>query len=305
MRHQPSLPQDAAIEVVIAAARTPTVPQGTAAAAIIQQICVFNERTTPMTAVTSVSKLRAAALVLAATILPGAASAASDATGVWLNDTGRGAIEIKECGGALCGHVVWVKDGSDAKGCGRQIIGDAQPVKTGVWDNGWIYSPEKKKRYDVELKAMDGDKLRVTGYAGSKFFSKTMIWKRAPADLERCGTQTAKAAEPSTDAAAPAPARAATAKQTEATAKDTASAPTEYRSPEAKLRDELAKENEAAETAKASDTSGDDESASTETADAGDLGLGGLKLDKYLKKENGKCALDLPWVKVNFKCEDL
>ena len=251
-----------------------------------------------MTAVTSVSKLRAAALVLAATILPGAASAASDATGVWLNDTGRGAIEIKECGGALCGHVVWVKDGSDAKGCGRQIIGDAQPVKSGVWDKGWIYSPEKKKRYDVELKAMDGDKLRVTGYAGSKFFSKTMIWKRAPADLERCGTETAKAVVPSADASAPAPVAAPKAPEA------AASPPEAYRSAEEKLRDRIRKDDEAKEAAKVPETS-DDETATTETADAGDLGLGGLKLDKYLKKENGKCALDLPWVKVNFKCEDL
>ncbi|MDO9384694.1 MAG: DUF2147 domain-containing protein [Hyphomicrobiaceae bacterium] len=250
-----------------------------------------------MTAVTSVSKLRAAALVLAAIVLPGAASAASDATGVWLNDTGRGAIEIKQCGGALCGHVVWVKDGSDAKGCGRQIIGDAQPVKTGLWDNGWIYSPEKKKRYDVELKAMDGDKLRVTGYAGSKFFSKTMIWKRAPADLERCGTETAKAAAP--------PAKASASATAAVTAPAVAAGqPEAYRSAEEKLRDRVQKEDEAkaAETAPAPSEA---EETTTETADAGDLGLGGLKLDKYLKKENGKCALDLPWVKVNFKCKDL
>ena len=61
-----------------------------------------------------------AAVVLAS----GSASAASDPTGVWVNDTGRGAIEIKQCGDGLCGHVVWVKDPADTKGCGRQIIGE-------------------------------------------------------------------------------------------------------------------------------------------------------------------------------------
>lgn len=255
-----------------------------------------------MTAVSMVSKLSAAgALLLAAAILPGTASAASDITGVWLNDTGRGAIEIKPCGGNLCGHVVWVKDGSDAKGCGRQIIGDAQPVKAGVWDNGWIYSPERKKRYDVELKPIDDDRLKVTGYAGSKFFSKSMVWKRAPADLVRCGTETASLPEdtkPDAQAsestkAAPAPAEAA------------ATLEPDRRSPQAKMRDALAKE--AADAAAPSKSAEADESSSenTETADAGDLGLGGMKLDKYLKRENGKCALDLPWVKVNFKCEDM
>lgn len=128
--------------------------------------------------------------ILATLLLPiGVAGAASDPTGVWFNDTGRGAIEIKPCGGALCGHVVWVKDTSDTKGCGRQIIGNAAKVGASTWDNGWIYSPENKKKYDVELKPLSNGTLQVTGYMGSKLFSKTMIWKRAPADLVRCGSQ--------------------------------------------------------------------------------------------------------------------
>lgn len=262
-----------------------------------------------MSAVKSAMKLRAAsALLLAATLLPNAASAASDATGVWFNDTGRGAVEIKPCGEGLCGHVVWVKDGGDAKGCGRQIIGDAQPSGAGVWDNGWIYSPERKKRYDVELKPLDNDRLRVTGYAGSKLFSKTMIWKRAPADLVRCGSETATA--PTAPAA---PVQAAT------TPLETATAPaiqpsepaTDRHSREARLRDEINKMNAAASAPAPAPTTTvaaepvDDATTGEETADAGGgLDLGSLKLDKYLKRDNGKCALDLPWVKVAFNCEE-
>ncbi len=148
----------------------------------------------------AVGPLAAAVLTCA---VPGLAHAASDLTGVWMNDTGRGAVEIKNCGGALCGHVVWVKDGADAKGCGKQIIGEARPAGGANWGNGWIYSPEKKRRYDVELTPLGEDKLRVVGYAGVKLFSKTMIWKRAPADLQRCGTETV--AKSVTPKAAPAP----------------------------------------------------------------------------------------------------
>jgi uncharacterized protein (DUF2147 family) len=115
------------------------------------------------------------------------ASAASDPTGIWINDTGRGAIEIKPCGNALCGNVVWVKDTADAKGCGKQIIGNVAPVGGGLWDNGWIYSPERGRKYNVELKPLANGTLRVTGYAGLRFLSKTMIWTRAPADLQLCG----------------------------------------------------------------------------------------------------------------------
>ena len=143
---------------------------------------------------------RTAILILALagfTALPFATAQAADPTGVWINDTGRGAIEIKSCGASLCGHVVWVKDTSDTKGCGRQIIGNAAKVDGSTWDNGWIYSPEKKKKYDVELKPLSNGTLQVTGYAGTKLFSKTMIWKRAPANLVRCGAQeTIAKAEP-------------------------------------------------------------------------------------------------------------
>ena len=273
---------------------------------------------------------RAAAFCLPALMITATTASASDATGVWINDTGRGAVEIKPCGGALCGHVVWVKDGGDAKGCGRQIIGDAQPIKSGLWDNGWIYSPERKKRYDVELKPLDNDRLRVTGYAGSKFFSKAMIWKRAPDDLVRCGTATvAKAnAAPAADSkpapaaesnAAPAaenkPAPAADAKpaaQAEPTKVETAAAapaPAETAarlSPEAKLRAEMRKEEDAkAAEAKAAETQvAEAEDDSSTAAKADGIDLGNLKLDKYLKRDNGSCQLDLPWVKVDFKCPE-
>lgn len=141
------------------------------------------------------------------------ASAASDPTGIWMNDTGRGAIEIKHCGDTLCGNVVWVRNTADADGCGKQIIGNVAPVGGGHWDNGWIYSPEKGRKYSVELTPLDNGTLRVTGYAGFKFLSKTMIWTRAPQNLQLCGQTEAKAGKP---AAVPAD-NAKTAAKTDAT----------------------------------------------------------------------------------------
>lgn len=137
--------------------------------------------------------LRPSLAALTLVVAAGTAHAAGDPLGVWINDTGRGAVEIKRCGKGLCGHVVWVKDGKDAKGCGKQIIGNATPAGSGTWDGGWIYSPEKRKTYDVELKPLANGTLRVTGYAGVRFLSKTMIWTRAPADLKRCGQTTIEA----------------------------------------------------------------------------------------------------------------
>lgn len=122
-----------------------------------------------------------------------AASAASP-VGVWIDDTGRGAVEISDCGdGKVCGRLIWLQDTKNAKACGTEIIGAASKAGDS-WDNGWIYSPEKKSKYDVELTPVGEDKLRVLGYLGTKLFSKEMIWTRAPADLKRCDLVEAKAA---------------------------------------------------------------------------------------------------------------
>ena len=137
------------------------------------------------------------ALMGASLIVAGPAWSASDPRGVWIDEQGRGGVEIKDCGTNLCGHVVWARDEAEnKKGCGKQIIGDVAPQGSGLWDDGWIYDPDKGRKYDVELKPLDDNRLRVKGYAGTKFFSRSMIWTRAPADIKRCDAVDAKAADP-------------------------------------------------------------------------------------------------------------
>ena len=138
------------------------------------------------------------AALFSAVVLPAVAVAQTSPTGVWIDHTGRGAVEITECNGALCGHIVWVKDANHSKTCRNQVIGDVRPVRNNTWDRGWIVDPDDNARYSVELKPMGEDRLRVVGYMGSKLFSETMTWKRAPADLKRCDFK-----EPAIQAAAP------------------------------------------------------------------------------------------------------
>ena len=76
--------------------------------------------------ITRIVQIAAFAATVAAT---SAASAGGEPTGVWIDHTGRGAVEIT-------------------------------PM---------------------------GDRLKVMGYMGSKMLSETMTWRRAPADLKRCG----------------------------------------------------------------------------------------------------------------------
>jgi uncharacterized protein (DUF2147 family) len=216
--------------------------------------------------------LRAAAL--AAGLLSAApALAAGDPQGIWMNDTGRGAIEIKDCGGKLCGHVVWVKDpAADAKGCGRQIIGDLVSAGSGVWggDNAWIYSPEKKKNFNVEITPLTDGKLKVKGYAGLSFLSKTMIWTKAPDDLQRCSTEEAAATPAPGTTTAPAPATGTEAKP----------AAPEQAQPKS-----------------------DGPDVAENGGKGVDLeGLAGEFGDVFTRKD-GKCKVDTPWVKLDFDCK--
>ena len=114
--------------------------------------------------------------------------------GVWIDHTGRGAVEITDCGGKLCGRIVWVKDAGHNDGCNFQVLGDVKPVAGNKWDGGWIVDPEKDpdKKYDVEITPLSDQKLKVLGYIGTKFFSETMTWTRAPANLQKCGVESAR-----------------------------------------------------------------------------------------------------------------
>jgi hypothetical protein len=87
----------------------------------------------------------------------------------------------------LCGYVVHIKDEKNAKRCGMQILGNVTPD-----GGGWIYSPDRGKKYSVELARTGESTLRVVGNAGS-FFSKTFTWNRAPDTITRCGETTAAA----------------------------------------------------------------------------------------------------------------
>lgn len=124
--------------------------------------------------------------------------------GLWLDNEGKAAVEVKGCGAELCGNIVWLRQPLDPKGkpwtdilnpdtgkrgrpvCGLQIIGGLKHDGKGQWQDGWIYDPEEGKNFNVELSLNDPNTLKVFGYAGIKLLSETMLWKRLPGDSARC-----------------------------------------------------------------------------------------------------------------------
>jgi uncharacterized protein (DUF2147 family) len=144
---------------------------------------------------------------------PLAAIAQPVEAGLWYDDTGRGAVELVPCGQKLCGRIAWLKELVNAEGnplvdrynpnparrttpiCGLQVVGDAQKLTDGTWDQGWIYDPKTGSSYNVALSLQGPDKLKVTGYKGIKLLSKSFVWTRAPADLPRCNGSAPDAAK--------------------------------------------------------------------------------------------------------------
>lgn len=129
---------------------------------------------------------------------------APDITGVWVTDDGLGAVEILPCGEQRCGRIVWMKNPMDAKGrlqldvnnpdgslrsrpvCGVEIISGLARQADQSWDVGKIYDPKDGDDHDLAARLKGPNELEITGYEGTKWLSETFIWKRAPAELNRC-----------------------------------------------------------------------------------------------------------------------
>ena len=131
---------------------------------------------------------------------------ADPAIGVWYNHTGKGAVEIYPCLQApsrLCGRIIWLREATYENGeplrdrrnsnaslrertiCGLPVLGNLQKGSNGAWTDGWVYDPEKGSTFGASIKTQSPTALTLTGYKA--IFSKSYTWKRAPADLTRCG----------------------------------------------------------------------------------------------------------------------
>ncbi|HEX9882273.1 MAG TPA: DUF2147 domain-containing protein [Hyphomicrobium sp.] len=251
------------------------------------------------------------AAAISATLLSAvSARAAENPLGVWIDHTGRGAVEITDCNGKLCGYVAWAKDSKDAESCGYQIIGDVKPIGGGTWDNGWIYDPDRDDKFDVEIKPIGADKLRVTGYAGIKWLSETMTWKRAPAELQKCSkTGTEAKAAPAAKTNATAEAKPDAKSETKLEVKAEAKTDTTVEKTDTKV--------ETNEQAKADDKAPEvenDKQANAPDADEPETksdkkGKAAAKIAEALnfrKSKGGNCKINVPYLdaEVTFPCDE-
>ena len=142
----------------------------------------------------------AAGLAIAALVGAQAASTQPQPSpiGVWATENGKAHILIHDCGGKLCGTIVWLrqplgKDGKDARDShnpdpslrmrkilGMPLLSDFVPDgdAPNAWKDGTIYNPNNGKNYSCNLTLEDSKTLRVRGYVGLSMFGATQVWTR-------------------------------------------------------------------------------------------------------------------------------
>jgi uncharacterized protein (DUF2147 family) len=140
--------------------------------------------------------------VLAATLLGGSLAFASPPTsatsplGIWSTEDGQGAVEIAQCGDALCGRIVGLDRSpgepmpTDVYGqpeCGLTIISNEKPQADGGW-LGQVTDPRDGTKYHAKLWVDERGNLRLRGYLGIPLLGSTQVWHPFKGHLtEACG----------------------------------------------------------------------------------------------------------------------
>src|SRR6266480_2794216 len=139
--------------------------------------------------------LRGAAIAALASVLSWPA-AAGDPSGTWLTEGGKSRIKIADCGGALCGTIIGLKEPNDPETgkpkidknnsdagkrsrplIGVQIVLGMKPSGEGKWA-GQVYNAEDGKTYSGNLTFTGGDSLQLQGCALGGLVCKSQTWTK-------------------------------------------------------------------------------------------------------------------------------
>jgi uncharacterized protein (DUF2147 family) len=134
-------------------------------------------------------------LVLAALVISAPALAA-DPNGTWLTEPGTSRIRIANCGGALCGTIIWLKEPLDAETrqarldkanadsakrsrplMGVSIVIGMKPSGADKWA-GQVYNAEDGKTYTGSITMQGANALKLEGCALGGLICKSQTWTR-------------------------------------------------------------------------------------------------------------------------------
>jgi uncharacterized protein (DUF2147 family) len=124
------------------------------------------------------------------------ASFAADPTGTWVTENGRSHVRVFNCGGALCGSIVWLKEANDpATGkpksdknnadeakrsralIGTPIVLSMKPNGADKW-SGEVYNAEDGKTYSGNITLQGANALYLEGCVMGGIMCKGQTWTR-------------------------------------------------------------------------------------------------------------------------------
>jgi uncharacterized protein (DUF2147 family) len=137
------------------------------------------------------------AAFLAAALLLSDSVAAADLTGSWLTEDSKATIRIADCGGALCGTIIALKEPIDPDtGKPKTDKNNADPAKrnrpligveivlgmkaagTDQW-RGQVYNAEDGKTYSGTITLQNARTIKLQGCILAGVICKSSIWTRA------------------------------------------------------------------------------------------------------------------------------
>jgi uncharacterized protein (DUF2147 family) len=120
---------------------------------------------------------------------------AADPTGTWLTQAGTSRVKIADCGGALCGTIIWLKEPNDPETgkpktdknnsdsakrsrplMGVQIVLGMKPNGADKWA-GQVYNAEDGKTYSGSFTLTGASKADLKGCVA--FICKSKGWTRS------------------------------------------------------------------------------------------------------------------------------
>ncbi len=103
---------------------------------------------------------------------------AEDVTGVWLRESGASKVKFAPCGGAVCGTLVWIKEGTDTPArVGQRLFVGMKSTGPNAWA-GSYNNPDDGKTYDAKM-TLSGNTLTTSGCAFGGVICRSSTWSRA------------------------------------------------------------------------------------------------------------------------------
>lgn len=122
----------------------------------------------------------------AASALPPPAAAQPHMRSVWINPHNNVKVETGDCGGKLCGWVVWAtaeaeqdaRDGGVEKLVGTELLQDYRQTASDRWQ-GRVFVPDMGRTFYSTITRVDPAALRISGCIMGGLICKSQVWRRA------------------------------------------------------------------------------------------------------------------------------